>query len=102
MEKLIEALNFIMGFMKNPKTEWPTACEHDILYVCNVDLKRMSFEDVKKLDELGFSVGSDDDWSIFTELFGDDFSYDDMTEEQWLEVRGELTDCVMSSEYGSC
>lgn len=102
MEKLIEALKFIMGFMKKPETEWPTACEHDDFYVCRVDLERMSIEDVKKLDELGFLVGSDDNWSIFESMFGKDFEYEDMTEEQWLAIRGYLTDCVHSFKYGSC
>ena len=50
MEKLIKALQILLKY-GNP--DYPTHCEHDILYVAiNPDV--VSEEDKKELEELGF------------------------------------------------
>lgn len=53
MEKLIEALQILLKY-GNPK--YPTHCEHDVLYITDIDPNLISKEDILKLDELGFIV----------------------------------------------
>lgn len=59
MEDLIKALQI---FLKYGNKNYPTFCEHDILYV-DVDPSVVSDEDKKVLDELGFFV--DDELDCF-------------------------------------
>ena len=33
MKDLIEALKLLWSCLKDPNTKWPTACEHDMLYI---------------------------------------------------------------------
>lgn len=56
MEELIEALQIFSKY--DPPTP-PTGCEHDELFVY-IDPERVSEEDIKKLDELGFFVNEED------------------------------------------
>lgn len=51
LDALIEALTI---FRKYSNPEWPTHCEHDVLYVQSVLPSKMSAEDLKRLDELSF------------------------------------------------
>ena len=51
MKDLIEALTIFAKY-KNP--DYPTHCEHDVLYVMEVTRDEISDEDKKRLDELGF------------------------------------------------
>ncbi|MFS3057759.1 hypothetical protein [Phocaeicola vulgatus] len=57
MEDLIKALQI---FLKYGNKNYPTFCEHDILYV-DVDPSVVSDEDKKVLDELGFFVDDEND-----------------------------------------
>jgi hypothetical protein len=57
MENLIKALQIFLKY-GNPSN--PTHCEHDVLYICNIDPALVSYEDKKKLDTLGFFVDSTD------------------------------------------
>jgi hypothetical protein len=57
MEDLIKALQI---FLKYGNKNYPTFCEHDILYV-DVDPSVVSDEDKKVLDELGFFVYDEND-----------------------------------------
>ena len=59
MNDLIEALQILQKYAKN--VNWPTHCEHDILYISDecVDPKEVSEEDKAKLDSLGFHIDSD-------------------------------------------
>jgi hypothetical protein len=66
MKQLIEALNIFLKY-GNPK--WPTHCEHDIMYVC-IEPEKVSAEDIKKLDELGFFVDDDDEECFASFRFG--------------------------------
>lgn len=61
MKKLIEALTI---FAKYKDLEWPTHCEHDVLYIMGVTLDEVSEEDQKRLKELGFL------WSDSTDMGG--------------------------------
>lgn len=56
LSRLIEALDI---FLKYGDIDYPTCCEHDVLHV-NVEGEKVSQEDTKKLEELGFFVG--DEW----------------------------------------
>ncbi len=106
MKDLIEALLIIQKYLKNPDSKYPTSCEHDTLYVCEVNLCDMSLEDVHKLYNLGFIPGSDDDYNIVKDTLGGEFacecSYDSISQEQWDLLKNELTDSFYSYRYGSC
>lgn len=56
MKKLIKALQILSKYCKR---EYPTNCEHDLLYV-DVDPKLVSKEDIDKLAVLDFFPGTDD------------------------------------------
>lgn len=51
MEDLVKALQI---FLKYGNPEYPTHCEHDILYVCGIEPSDVSDEDKASLDKLGF------------------------------------------------
>lgn len=55
MEDLIKALQI---FLKYGNPEYPTCCEHDVLYVC-IPIDAVSAEDKKRLSELGFDEDVD-------------------------------------------
>jgi len=61
MKDLIEALNI---FAKYTQEERVTHCEHDTFYVC-VDPAKVSDEDKKRLDELGFFESNADGLNCF-------------------------------------
>jgi hypothetical protein len=58
MKDLIEALTILAKYM-DLEEKWPTHCEHDVLYVCNINEEDVSEEDMKRLDELGFFPNED-------------------------------------------
>lgn len=58
MEKLIEALQILFKY-GNP--DYPTHCEHDVMYIVGIDPDDVSDEDKAKLEELGFHYGGDND-----------------------------------------
>jgi hypothetical protein len=64
MDDLIEALTI---FRKYKNAKWPTNCSHDVLAIMEVTEEEVSEEDKKRLDELGFLFGGDDDdcWISF-------------------------------------
>lgn len=82
MEDLIKALQI---FLKYGNPEWPTHCEHDVMYV-NVSPKEMSKEEIKELDELGF-FPVDCDGNSYDDDFDGEYEEDDF---------------FMSYKYGSC
>lgn len=61
MEDLIKAFQI---FLKYGNPDYPTHCEHDILYVM-IDPNDVSEEDIKKLDELGFFANDVDGFSSY-------------------------------------
>ncbi len=56
MKDLIEALHI---FLKYGDIDYPTHCEHDILWVC-IDASKVSPDDRLTLDGLGFFVDESD------------------------------------------
>lgn len=95
MEELIRALNILSKYMKEDYyRDFPTSCEHDVLYVCGVDLERMDVDIVQKLIDLGFIPGSNDDTDYYWR--------GNFTQEEWEIRRKNLTDCFYSYKYGSC
>lgn len=101
MKDLIEALQIMMRYMVDADNQWPTQCEHDVLYVWGFDMKRIPFEDVMRLMDLSFLPGFED-YSVFEEVMGDDYNCDKMTEEQWNQIRGNIHGCFYSFRFGSC
>ena len=55
MSNLIEALQI---FLKYRDEQFPTQCEHDMLYV-HVDPSVVSGEDIKRLEEIGFFIAEE-------------------------------------------
>ena len=102
MKKLIEALQFISQFMKDPDCEYPTTCEHDEFYIWDVDLTDMTYQDVRQLLDYGFMPGTDDEYDIALDYLGECCDWDNLTEEGWLQLRDQLSSCVHSFNYGSC
>lgn len=102
MENLIEALQFILQFMKRPDDYAPCQCAHDVLYIWGVDFSKMNADDVKKLNDMGFNVGFEEERFI-EECFGnDDYVWNDLTDEIWNKMKYSLSDCLYSYRYGSC
>ena len=94
MEELIRALNILSMYMKEDyNRDFPTSCEHDVMYVCGVDLRKMDAGVVNELVELGFIPGSDDDT---------DYDWENLTQEEWEQRWPMISDCFYSYKYGSC
>lgn len=97
MKDLIAALLILQDCLKDQDNKWPTACEHDVLYVCGVNLNLITADMLHQLDKLGFLPGSDEDVDIMDQL---DFSTID--QETWDSIKDDLTDCFRSYRFGSC
>ena len=61
MKDLIEALQI---FLKYTNVKYPTHCEHDVMYIMDVDPISVSQEDLMKLEKLGFFVSEEDEGFI--------------------------------------
>ena len=61
MEKLIEALQI---FLKYGNPIYPTYCSHDTLHITDAHKDKISKDDIKRLDELGFFWSTEDDCFI--------------------------------------
>ncbi len=66
MEDLIKALQILLKY-GNPK--YPTVCEHDILYIVGIDLKKINIEDINELENLGFNINIEES-EIYSFKFG--------------------------------
>lgn len=66
MEDLIKALQILLKY-GNPK--YPTVCEHEILYIVGIDLKKISIEDINELENLGFNINIEES-EIYSFKFG--------------------------------
>jgi hypothetical protein len=55
LDQLIEALQI---FLKYGNSSYPTYCEHDVLHIA-IDPEKVSEDDKRRLDELGFFVGKE-------------------------------------------
>ena len=102
MKELIKALQIMLRYFKDADEKFPTHCEHDILYVWGVDFDKIPLADVLRLYELGFIPGGDYDCEVFDEVLGEDYDFEEMTAEQWNEIKGGIDECFRSYKYGSC
>ena len=109
MKDLIEALLIIQKYLIDPETELPTACEHDILYVCNVNFENITIEDLHRLAELGFFPGDGDCDSNLICIYDENGDYDGdvdfktISQEDWNSIKDEFsTYCFHSYRFGSC
>lgn len=57
MKELIEALQI---FLKYGNPDRPTHCEHDEMWIMEIEPSDVSENDIIKLDELGFFVSESD------------------------------------------
>ena len=107
MKDLIEALKLLWPCLKDPNTKWPTSCEHEILYICGVDMNKVTVDDVHLLAIYGFIPGSDEDYrytSIYNENdeYEGDIDFEHIDEETWNNIKYEITNCFRSYRFGSC
>ncbi len=58
MEDLIKALQILLKY-GNPN--YPTHCEHDVMYIVGIDPEDVSEEDIAELERLGFNYGGEND-----------------------------------------
>ena len=58
MVELIKALTILSKYLEGHYVNYPTYCEHDVLYVC-VDYTKISEKDINELEELGFFPDED-------------------------------------------
>lgn len=94
MEELIKALTILSKYMKDDYSRnRPMSCEHDVLYICGVNLNEMDASVVKELVDLGFNPGSD---------YDPNYDWDNFTQEDWENRWPNLTTCFYSYRYGSC
>lgn len=56
MSNLIKALQI---FLKYGNPNHPTHCEHDCLYICGIDVDKVSDKDKQELASLGFFIDSE-------------------------------------------
>ena len=105
MNDLIEALNILSKYLKKGK-KFPTACEHDILYVCGIKMDEVTVEDVHRLYKLGFIPGNDDD--DYKEIYDKEGNYvgeidlETIDQQTWDTVKNKLSNCFYSYKFGSC
>ena len=107
MNDLIEALTIIQKCLENYNEKFPTACEHDVLYVCGVDFNKVTVDMLHKLNELGFIPGSDDDVDILIQYDDDgehvgEIDFGKIDQETWDTIKDDLTNCFRSYKFGSC
>ena len=95
MNDLIEALKLLWPCLENPNTKWPTACEHDVMYICGVDMSKVDAALVRKLDVLGFFPGSEGD------CVGD-VEFERIDDETWNNMKDDIMNCFRSYRFGSC
>ena len=106
MEDLIKALNIIWPYLKDYSSRWPTSCEHDILYVCGVDMNKICIEDIHELSKLGFLPGSDEDPEIC--IYNENGEYErsvdfeTISQKDWDGIKNYITNCFRSYRFGSC
>ena len=97
MDELIKALTILSLYIKDSHYQhYPTGCEHDVLHVHGVVLSKIHVEVVKLLYSLGFIPGADWDEA------NNDVDWQELTQEEWHELRYQLSDCFYSYKYGSC
>jgi hypothetical protein len=67
MGDLIKALQI---FLKYGNPEYPVHCEHDVMYIMEIDPNDVSDEDKAELDRLGFFVADSPEECFMSYRFG--------------------------------
>lgn len=67
MKDLLEAITIMMKYSND---EYPTNCDHDILRFNSIDSTKVSKEDLKRLEELGFEDDRDDIGGFYSFKYG--------------------------------
>ena len=105
MEDLIKALQILLPYVDEHGKQYPTACEHDVLYVNSLDLTNMEASTVRELAKLGFMPGLDSDYDIVEEALGHEFAisgdYENITDEQWALIKNDIYGAFFSYRFGS-
>lgn len=107
MEDLIKALNILWLCLNEYNSKWPTSCDHDVLYVCGVDMNKLTLENIHELAKLGFIPGSDDDAyyiCIYNENgeYEGDVDFENISQEELDNIKDNITNCFHSYRFGSC
>lgn len=107
MKDLIAALLILQDCLNDPENKWPTACEHDILYVCGVDFNKVTVDMLHQLAKFGFLPGSDEDIDIMVQYdeegnYCGEIDFSTIDQETWDTIKDDLTDCFRSYRFGSC
>jgi hypothetical protein len=103
MNDLIEALTILSKYVNK---KFPTACEHDVLYVCGIKMDEVTIEDVHRLYKLGFIPGNDDD--DYREIYDKEGNYvgeidlETIDQLTWDMVKNKMSNCFFSYKFGSC
>ena len=92
MKDLIKALTILQKYM-DENNQFPTSCEHDVLYVHGVNFEHMDINTAKEILDCGFIPGSECDTI---------HDWGNMTEEFWKKLKEDLSPCCFSYKYGSC
>lgn len=67
MSDLIKALQILL---KYGDPDYPTHCEHDVMYICGINVSDVSQEDINTLDDLGFFEGTENPDQFISYKFG--------------------------------
>lgn len=107
MKDLINALIILNDVLNNPDSKYPTACEHDVLYVCDVNFNLVTIDMIHTLYKLGFIPGSDEDGDVLINYndageYDGEINFETIDQETWDFIKGELTNCFRSYRFGSC
>ena len=97
MNELIEAFTILSKYLSDYGNKFPTLCEHDVFYVCEVNVSDITAEEVRRLYELGFIPGNQDDGDI-----REDIELSEIDQETWDNIKDRFTECFHSYRYGSC
>jgi len=107
MKDLIAALIILNDVLNRPDSKYPTACEHDMLYVCDVNFNLVTIDMIHTLYKLGFIPGSDEDADILINYndageYDGEIDFETIDQETWDSIKEELTNCFRSYRFGSC
>lgn len=69
MTELIEAMMIASKYQTDRQRQFPTGCGHDVLWL-NVNADDVSHEDLKRLEELSFSVDEEYAGALVSYRFG--------------------------------
>lgn len=107
MEDLIKALILIKNYLEEYNLEYPTSCEHDTFYICGVKMDEVPLEVIHLMAQLSFIPGNDDDADYTCKYneageYDGDVDFENISQEDWDNIKDNITNCFRSYRYGSC